>query len=95
MNGKGEALVTYTVGGAQKHLLVWGAVNAKPPTKGGKQVEFKLDYSGGYDKYKTTYWKTFGSTCQPYNGPCARLAGEGMQGARRLLLGPSGNGSGS
>ena len=69
VNGKGEALVTYTAGGEQKHLLVWGAVNAIPPTKGGKQVEFDLDYSGGYDKYKTTYWKTFGSACQPYNGP--------------------------
>ena len=69
VNGKGEALVTYTAGGAEKHVLVWGAVNAKPPAKGGKQVAFKIDYSGGYDKYKTTYWKTFGSTCQPYKGP--------------------------
>ncbi len=70
VNGKGEALVTYTVGGTQKHLLVWGAVNAKPPTKGGEQVKFKLDYSGGYGKWDNEkYWKTFGSTCQKYTGP--------------------------
>ena len=70
VNGKGEALVTYTVGGAKKHLLVWGAVNAKPPTKGGQQVKFKLDYSGGYGKWDDgDYWKTFGSTCQKYTGP--------------------------
>ena len=50
-------------------MLAWGGVNAKPPAKGGKQVEFKLDYSGGYGKYGKTYWKTFGTTCQQYNGP--------------------------
>ena len=70
MNGKGEALVTYTVGGTKKHLLVWGALNAKPPTKGGQQVAFKLDYSGGYGKYdEEKYWKSFGSACQTYKGP--------------------------
>ncbi len=70
VNGKGEALVTYTAGGTKKHLLVWGAVNAKPPKKGGQQVAFKLDYSGGYGKYdEEKYWKTFGGTCQPYKGP--------------------------
>jgi hypothetical protein len=69
VNGKGEALVTYTANGRQKHILVWGAVNASPPARGKKQVEFKLDYSGGYGKYRKTYWKTFGSTCLPYDGP--------------------------
>ncbi len=70
VNGKGEALVTYTVGGTKKHLLVWGALNAKPPSKGGQQVAFKLDYSGGYGKYdEEKYWKSFGSACQTYKGP--------------------------
>ncbi len=69
VNGKGEALVTYTVGGTKKHLLVWNAVNAKPPKKGGQQVAFKLDYSGGYGKWDDEkYWKTFGTTCQKYTG---------------------------
>src|SRR5262245_58275699 len=69
VNGKGEALVTYTANGKQKRLLVWGAEGAIPPAPGQKQVEFRFDYSGGYGKYKTTYWKTFGSTCMPYDGP--------------------------
>ena len=69
VNGKGEALVTYTANGKQKRVLAWGAVNANPPARGQKQVEFQLDYSGGYGKYRTTYWKTFGSTCLPYDGP--------------------------
>jgi hypothetical protein len=69
VNGKGEALVTYTANGRQKRVLAWGAVNASPPARGQKQVEFRLDYSGGYGKYRTTYWKTFGSTCLPYDGP--------------------------
>jgi len=69
VNGKGEALVTYTKAGKEKRILAWGAINALPPTRGGKQVEFKLDYSGGYGKYHSTYWKTFGTTCLPYDGP--------------------------
>ena len=69
VNGKGEALVTYTDAGKLKHILAWNAINANPPERGGKQVEFKLDYSGGYGKYRSVYWKTFGSTCLPYDGP--------------------------
>ena len=69
VNGKGEALVTYTANGKQKRVLAWDAVNANPPVRGAKQVEFKLDYSGGYGKYRKTYWKTFGSACGAYDGP--------------------------
>src|SRR5262245_34855479 len=69
VNGKGEALVTYTDAGKVKHVLVWGAVNAPKPTTDGKQVEFQLDYSGGYGKYKKPYWQSFGSACGNYNGP--------------------------
>ena len=54
-----------------------------------RQVEFKLDYSGGYGKHRTPYWKRFGWVCHPYDGPplawCRRL-----QGPRRLLLGAPG-----
>ena len=68
-NAKGEALLTYRKGGAVKHILVWGAVDAAPPRKGMAQVKFKLDYAGGWGKYHTTYWKHFGGTCAPYDGP--------------------------
>jgi hypothetical protein len=69
VNGKGEALVTYTAGGKVVHVLAWGAVNAIKPATGENQVEFQLDYAGGYGKYRTGYWQTFGHDCGRYSGP--------------------------
>jgi hypothetical protein len=51
VNSKGEALLTYRQGGRLVHVLAWDAINAVAPTPGGTQVAFKLDYSGGFDKY--------------------------------------------
>jgi hypothetical protein len=51
LNGKGEALLTYTSAGKRVHVLAWGAMNAAPTKPGAKPVAFKLDYSGGYQKY--------------------------------------------
>jgi hypothetical protein len=68
-NAKGEALLTYSKAGAVKHVLVWGAANARVPVKGGQQVKFSLDYAGGYGKYHTAYWKTVKNTCGQYDGP--------------------------
>jgi hypothetical protein len=68
-NSKGEALLTYTKGGVVKHILIWGAENARVPAAGGKQVKFSLDYSGGWGKYHKTYWNTFANTCGQYDGP--------------------------
>jgi hypothetical protein len=68
-NTKGEALVTYTKAGTTKHVLVWGAINAAAPVKGYRQAKFQLDYAGGYGKYHTVYWKSFGGTCATYDGP--------------------------
>ena len=48
VNAKGEALLTYHDSGGIKHVLAWGAVNAIAPTRDRGQVEFKLDYSGGW-----------------------------------------------
>jgi hypothetical protein len=69
VNAKGEALVTYRVAGKIKHVLAGGAVNAIAPTKARKQVEFALDYAGGWGKYHRDYWKTFGAQCGAYDGP--------------------------
>ncbi len=66
---KGEALLTYRVGGVLKHVLAWGAINALGPSADAKQVHFKLDYAGGWGKYHTEYWKTFVNSCTPYSGP--------------------------
>jgi hypothetical protein len=75
VNAKKEAMITYAVGGTTKHVLAWGAINAVPPTRGRTQVEFKLDYSGGYGKYHTKmYWQTtFNGSCLPYDGPALPL----------------------
>ena len=69
INAKGEALITYQSQGKVKHVLAWGAINAIAPTRTRKQVEFKLDYAGGWGKYRTAYWKTFHGTCGAYDGP--------------------------
>ena len=71
VNGKGEALVTYRRSdGRLRHVLVWGAVNALPPSQGVAQTRFKFDYAGGWGKYrKTRYWKRFKNRCAPYDGP--------------------------
>jgi hypothetical protein len=69
VNAKGEALFTYHAAGKLKHVLAWGALGAKVPTQGGKQEKLKLDYAGGWGKYRKDYWNTFGSTCGQYDGP--------------------------
>ena len=69
INGKGEALLTYDKAGKTKHVLIWGAINARFPTDGGPQVRFGLDYAGGWGKYHTIYWKTFRGSCGRYTGP--------------------------
>jgi hypothetical protein len=69
VNAKGEALLTYRTAGKLKHVLAGGAVNAIAPTTARKQIEFKLDYAGGWGKYHRDYWKTFGAGCGAYDGP--------------------------
>jgi hypothetical protein len=48
VNSKGEALVSYKAHGITARVLAWGAMNALAPTQARTQVNFKLDYSGGY-----------------------------------------------
>src|SRR5213596_4409567 len=70
VNNKGEALVTYrTVRGRTQHVLAWGAVNARQPNRTLRQQRFKLDYAGGWGKYRKLYWKTFKNRCGAYDGP--------------------------
>jgi hypothetical protein len=69
VDAKGEALVSYTAGGKAKHVLAWGAVNAIAPTRTRKQVDFTLDYAGGWGKYHRDYWRTFTGSCGAYDGP--------------------------
>jgi hypothetical protein len=70
VNSKGTALITYSSRGTVRHLLAWGAVNARPrpSTPKVRQVEFSLDYSGGW-KHRRLVWKHFKNSCGPYDGP--------------------------
>jgi hypothetical protein len=71
VNAKGEALVTYTrANGQVRHVLAWGAVDAVVADPSLAQQRFKLDYAGGWGKYrKRDYWRTFKDVCRPYAGP--------------------------
>jgi len=65
VDASGRALVGYRQGGTIHHVLAWGAINADPPTAGGRQVAFKLDYSGGLAARRQPQI----DTCQAYDGP--------------------------
>jgi hypothetical protein len=69
VNAKGEAMLTYHVGGKVRHVLAWGAINAIAPSKTRKQLELKLDYAGGWGKYHSNYWQGFKNVCSAYDGP--------------------------
>jgi len=69
VNTKGEALLTYTAGGKLRRVLAWGALNARDPSQSVPQVKFRLDYSGGFGKYRTNYWQGFRNGCHRYDGP--------------------------
>jgi hypothetical protein len=71
VNGKGEALVMYRgADGSVRHVLAWGAINARAPSEETPQVRFRWDYAGGWGKYRNgRYWQTFRRACAPYDGP--------------------------
>jgi hypothetical protein len=70
VDAKGEALLTYArESGGVRHVLVWGAVDARPPTADAPQVRFRYDYAGGWGRYHRQYWRTFRDACRPYDGP--------------------------
>jgi len=57
----GRALVGWREGGVERHVLVWGAVNARTPGSGLPQVRFRHDYRPA--------WRRFDDQCRPYAGP--------------------------
>src|SRR5919202_1989795 len=69
VNRKGQALVTYRAAGRLRHVLVFGAVNARQPSETVPQVKFRVDYSGGWGTFGHTVWQHFGNACKAYDGP--------------------------
>ena len=69
VNAKGQALLTYRVGRRVRHVLVWGAINARHPAQRLPQVRFRVDYSGGWGTFGRTVWQRFANGCRAYDGP--------------------------
>ena len=71
VDSHGKALITFRSGRRVRHLLAWGAINARPrpPRPGVPQVKFQLDYSGGRARFHRLVWKHFRNRCAPYDGP--------------------------
>jgi hypothetical protein len=69
VDARGRAVVYYTQGGRARHPLLWGAINAREPSRTVRQVSFKIDYSGGWGRFRRPIWKTIRNACQPYDGP--------------------------
>lgn len=62
--GRQVAAVTYYESGSWHHVLVWGAVNARPYSATTPQVAFKVNYSGGYGSvFGANAWKKLHNTC--------------------------------
>jgi hypothetical protein len=69
VNARGVAMVTYRAKGRVTHALVWGAVNALPPSQTVPQVRFRFDWSGGWKSTHRLVWKRFKNRCSKYDGP--------------------------
>lgn len=67
--GGGAALLTYKVAGKKYKVALAGAINARHPTPGKPQVQFKTDYSGGYKLFGKSAAGKLKNACRPYNGP--------------------------
>ena len=44
VNGAGQAHVAWSEGGVTRHVVAWGAINARAPQPGVPQISFKLRY---------------------------------------------------
>jgi hypothetical protein len=62
VDGGGRALVSYRAHGHAMHVLAWAAIDARQPTSGKPQVQFRKDYSG-------REWTSFRNNCRAYDGP--------------------------
>jgi hypothetical protein len=73
VNAAGKAMLTYRSGGEVRHVLAWGAINARPSESDKPQVAFQVDYSGGWGSTGRPLWKTFENTCVPVRPAMAWL----------------------
>jgi hypothetical protein len=69
VTSSGDALISYHGDGRLRRVLVWGALNARPPSAETPQAQFRIDYSGGWRSHRKALWKTAKNTCGTYRGP--------------------------
>jgi hypothetical protein len=70
VNANGKALLTYRrEDGRVRNVLVWGAINARPPSREAPQLAFHFDYSGGLVSLGHYAAPRFVDGCAPYDGP--------------------------
>lgn len=61
-------MLSYREHGVKRHVIAWGATNARAPTRARRQVKFRLDYSGGWGTFRRQVWRG-PNACRPYGGP--------------------------
>lgn len=70
VNASGTALLSYRrEDGTPRDVLVWGAIDARPPSRTVPQVAFHFDYSGGLASLGHRAAPHFSDRCAPYDGP--------------------------
>jgi hypothetical protein len=70
VNADGKALLSYRrEDGRPRDVLVWGAINARTPSRSVPQVAFRFDYSGGLRTYGRRIAPRFVNRCRRYDGP--------------------------
>ena len=91
VNGDGVALVEYRQrGGGERHVLVWGAINAlaHPTDASSVQQAFQVDYSGGWkSRHDPRYWRRFKNVCGSLRRTGSAASRRCVQGPRRVVLG--------
>jgi hypothetical protein len=75
LRGTEVAVVSYRSGGSTKHVLVWGAMNARPYSTRVPQYKFRVNYSGGWGtRFGSGAWRRVPSQCAPDDAVKSRLA---------------------
>ena len=87
VNGKGEALVTYTANGKQKRVLAWGAVDATPAGARAEAGRVPARLLRRLRQVPHDVLEDLRLDVPSVRRPAARVARDRVQGARRLVLG--------
>ena len=88
-------MLTYTSGGKLKHVLAWGAVNAIAPTRARAAGRVQARLRGRLGQVPHELLEDVRHALRRLRRAGARVEGDGLQGARRLVLGAPGLAAGA